>query len=171
MPQSCRCGDPPLPYWLPNPRTSDHLAPSESIDLEPRRLVARTIMWKIETLSVESGSDQGTVGPGQPSYVGSPPLGCRGSSWDTRTLTNPSPRQSAWLVGARGVQGQMAEERAIQGHDTNVQISHVEPYRSALMAPPDGDMGELRVVAKGDLATGIDLVGRTRKCVFAALLH
>jgi hypothetical protein len=53
----------------------------------------------------------------------------------------------------------MAEQGAVQGHDPDVQISDVEPDRRSPVAPANGDMEELRVVAEGDLAAGVDFVG------------
>lgn len=64
--------------------------PSDPLTWGYPPIVSSTTMWKIWTNSVESGSDQAPVEPGQPSYVGSPPPRPPPPTTTTKTTTPPT---------------------------------------------------------------------------------
>jgi len=52
------------------------------------------------------------------------------------------------LVEAGWVEGEFADERAVEGHDADVEVGEVEPDFGAFVGAADSDVEELGVVAQ-----------------------
>ena len=62
------------------------------------------------------------------------------------------------LVAAGVVDGEVAEEFAVCGHDPDVEVGDVEPDSCSCVSASDADVEESRVVAQGDFAGLVDAV-------------
>ena len=71
----------------------------------------------------------------------------------------PISGQPARLIGPRGVQGELTQQLAVEGHDADIEVSDVGASRGALPSPTDGDVEDLGVVTQGHLAATVQLVG------------
>jgi hypothetical protein len=74
---------------------------------------------------------------------------CRETSWTIGCAEG--------LVGAAGVEGEVAEELAVGGEDSYVAVGYEHQHACALVTAADGHVVEAAAVAEGDVA-GVDLV-------------